>query len=117
MIPLVAGVLVLAVATVSFAECFATAQTPEQHACCAAMKGDCEMAVSAACCAPEATDAQGLTATTQTITVAAVAVLVAILPASAVASPASSHVIPAPDGSASGPPGVPTYLFLSSFRI
>ena len=107
----------LAVALVSSAECFAAAKTEEQHACCAAMRGECETAVSAACCATEATDAQGLTATKQTITVAAVAVLVAILPASAVASPASSHVIPAPDGSAAGPPGVPTYLFVSSFRI
>lgn len=117
MIRSVAGVLMLAVAVVSSAECLAAAQTPEQHACCAAMMGECEMAVSAACCATEPTDAQGLTATKQTIAVIPVAVLVAILPASAVASRASSHVVPAPDGSSSGPPGIPTYLFVASFRI
>jgi len=117
MIRPIAGVLVLAMAVVSSAECFAAMQmTPDQHACCAAMKGECEMAVSASCCPTDTTE-PGVVAAKPAISLVPAAVLVAVLsvPPVAVANP--SHVIPAPDASSSGPPGVPTYLFVSSFRI
>jgi len=107
----------LAVAVVSSGDCLTAAQkTPEQHACCLAMKGECEMAVSASCCATGETESHGLVAIKATPTVP-VAVLVAILTVPPVAASANSHVVSVSDASSAGPPGVPTYLFVSSYRI
>ena len=113
-----AGALVLAVALASSAECLTAAQmTPDQHACCAAMKGACEMAVGAPCCASDATDSTGFLAIKPTLAPTPVAVLVAVLSVPRVVAVPVGHADAAPDASALGPPGVPTYLFVSSFRI
>lgn len=105
----------LVLAFVSSAECFAAMQTTvEQHACCAAMKGQCEMAVSASCCP---TESQRFVAPKATTSLIPVAVLVAVLGVPPVAPARPSHVVAPADASSSGPPGVPTYLFVSSFRI
>jgi len=90
----IAGGLMLAIAVVSSAECLTVAQkTPEQHACCAAMKSECEMAVTVSCCATEATASQGFTATKPMIAVAPVTVLAAVLSMPPVAALLSVHVV------------------------
>jgi hypothetical protein len=110
-------VLTLMLVFVSANECVTTAMTPEQKACCAAMKGDCEMSVSSPCCPPETQESQSFLAAKPTIAVVPVAVLVAVLGVPPVSRPSAAHTIAPPDASSSGPPGVPTYLFVSSFRI
>ena len=118
MIRPVAGALMLAVAVVSSGECLRAAQmTPDQHACCVAMKGECEMAITASCCGTEASESLGVIATKATVDLVPVSVLVAVLSLPAVAESLDSHIAAAPEASSSGPPGVPTYLFVSSFRI
>ena len=117
MIRRVARVLLFAVAIAPSVECFASAQmTPAQHVCCAAMKGECDMAVSASCCPTDTTESLGVVSTKQIVDFNPVSMLVAVLSVPLVAA-SVDHVVPAPEGSSSGPPGVPTYLFVSSFRI
>lgn len=116
-IRLVAGALVLAVAIAPSVECFASAQmTPARHACCAAMNGECDVAVTASCC-PTDTDSLVFISTKQTVDFNPVAVLVAILSMPAIADSLEWRTVAPAETSASGPPGVPTYLYISSFRI
>ena len=114
----IASTLLLAFAVASSAECLTIGLTPEQKACCATMPQDCgEMAVESSCCASETHQADGVVATKPAVAVAPVATLLAILSAPAVSAPSSSRLAFTTETSSAGPPGVPTYLFVSSFRI
>ena len=118
MIRLVASAVMLAVAIAPSVECFASAQmTPAQHACCAAMKGECDMAISASCCPTDTAESLGLISTKQTVDFNPISVLVAILSVPLIAESLEWRSVSPVETSSSGPPGVPTYLFVSSFRI
>ena len=115
---LTASASLVAMAFVVSATCVSAAQmTPEQHACCEAMQHDCgKAAVEMSCCGGKADQDRSLAAAKPTATPAPTAVLVAIL--ATVYEPSSvesrTWVLDTPSPS---PPGVPTYLFVSSFRI
>ena len=112
-----AGVLILVVSLAPSAECFASAHmTPAKHACCAVMNGACDMSVTASCCPPDTT-VPGLIPAKHTIDLDPGSIVIAMLSAPALPAFSDSHVARAPDVSSVGPPGVPTYLFVSSFRI
>jgi len=115
----IATAVMLAVAVVSSAQCLAGASmTAEQKACCAAMHGDCgEMAIASSCCTGEGQGDQSLVAMKPAAGFVPVAALLAILSAPAVSLPASPRPLLAAERSSAGPPGVPTYLFVSSLRI
>lgn len=90
----------------------AVSQTAAQRACCAAMAHECgDMALESACCATPAGSDYALIG----------------IPPVPVALPTAtlddtSGLVPPPrraayDASPVRPPGIPTYLFVSSFRI
>jgi hypothetical protein len=113
----IASTLMLAFAVLSSAECLTAGLKPEQKACCAAMQHHCgEMAIESSCCSGEVEGLQGFTATKPSVDVIPVVALVAMLttpsPPIAIAQRATVTEL-----SSTGPPGVPTYLFVSSFRI
>jgi hypothetical protein len=114
----VAGVLTLVFAVVSSAECATGAtMTEEEKACCAAMHGDCEMAIAATCCTGEVQDDQSLVATKADVVLVPAQPLLAVLDTPPVILRSlPRHLVPT-ERSSTGPPGVPTYLFVSSFRI
>ncbi|HVL65958.1 MAG TPA: hypothetical protein VM364_01720 [Vicinamibacterales bacterium] len=112
---LIGSVLALVLVAAAGATCLkAAAQTDAQRACCEAMAHDCgEMALEAACCLVEPqTDYARI----------AIAAVPLVLPTVnvadqlAAAAPAVRHWS-ARESSLVRPPGVPTYLFVSSFRI
>jgi hypothetical protein len=113
----IASTLILVFAVVSSAECLTAGLSAEQKACCAAMQHDCgKMRVESSCCTGDVENLQGLTATKPSVGLLPVVALVAILttPLTPIAVAPRASV---PDLSSIGPPGVPTYLFVSSFRI
>ena len=112
-----ASLAVAALAVMVFATCVSKAMTPEEMACCEAMHHDCgEMAVQSSCCGGRADQDHSLAATKPTMAPVPVAELVAI-----VATPYEPHQVDSgiwvSETSSPSPPGVPTYLFVSSFRI
>jgi hypothetical protein len=111
----IAGVMVLALALVSSAECLRGSMSAQEMACCAAMKGDCHKKITS-CCTGEAQSLHSVAATKPVLNLAPTQVLVALLqmPVTAVAQHRSFKV---PDLTSAGPPGVSTFLFVSSFRI
>ena len=114
----VGSLLMLAIAVASSSECLTTAQnTPVEHACCVGMKGTCDMAIGASCCPNEKTETLGVIATKPQFKLIPGPPLVAILSTSPPAKYRQSSNSLTPKLSSSGPPGVPTYLFVSSFRI
>ena len=100
------------------ATCVSAAQmTPEQHACCEAMRHDCgKAAVQMSCCGGRVDQDQTLAAAKTTATPVPSPVLVAIL-AIVYEPPSLDSRTWVSDTSSPSPPGVPTYLFVSSFRI
>lgn len=112
----VAGVILLAVATVPSLECFFGAgMSTMPHSCCPAMHGACpDTALQASCC--DSTEDLSLAPAKPTVAPAPVAVLVAILPMAEVPPFIDSRTWDFETSSPS-PPGVPTYLFVSSFRV
>lgn len=115
---LAASVLTVAMTLVLVATCLAAVEmTPEQKACCAAMAHDCgEMAFEKSCCIGEGPNDDGLVAVKATFAAFPPAIVVAVLdmPATLFA-PASRFA--ATDRAPVKPPGIPTYLFVSSFRL
>lgn len=114
-----AGVLMLAFAIASSVECVVGSEmTPEEKVCCAGMHGDCgEAAISMSCCPPDTPSAPSLAAAKSTVVFVPVAALVAVLAPPTPAVGPSSQFFAAIAESSSSPPGVPAYLFFSSFRI
>ena len=113
-----ANMLMVALAVVSSAECLAIGLTPEQKACCAAMQHDCgRMAIESSCCANETHDDPSVAATKPSAGFVPVAALFAILTAPSISLQGSPRFAVTAETSSPGPPGVPTYLFVSSFRI
>ena len=111
-----AGVLLLAFAFVSSAECVLGSMSAEEMACCAAMKGDCDMSITSSCCTGEVQNVHSLAATKPVVEFATTPVLVAILqPLLMAAEP--RHFDGVRETASASPPGVSTYLFVSSFRI
>jgi hypothetical protein len=90
---------------------------PEQMACCAGMHGDCDMAISTPCCTGATPATNGVLATKPSVAFVAMAALLAVLTTPTLPVPIALGTSAASDHSAAGPPGVPTYLFVSSFRI
>ena len=115
----IAGAVTLAVAVVLSANCVtAKDMTPEQKACCAAMGHDCgALAIEQGCCEGEAQKVDALTPTGMPqFATPPVAVLVALL------DPLTPRAIPTgvfntAVGAQVKPPGTPTYLLVSTFRI
>jgi hypothetical protein len=116
---LIALAPMVAVAMVVFATCVAAATaTPAQRACCEAMNHDCgEMAMQSSCCTGAAQDhwRLGAAAKSSDQMVSApllVATVIGVDP---------PPLFPAGEAirrsSSPSPPGVATYLFVSSFRI
>jgi hypothetical protein len=113
-----AGLLILALAVVSFVQCaFGNAKTARLMACCAAMHGECGHMAISSCCPPETQSVPGSVATKPTTAPAPIAVLLAVLPTPALAISSGPRPLFAPDARSAGPPGVPTYVFVSSFRV
>lgn len=114
----VASVVVFAFAVASSAECAWRAyMTPEQMPCCAGVHGDCDMAISTPCCGGETPATDGVLATKPLVAFVPVAALLAVLATPTIPAPIAGGTFAAPDHSAASPPGVPTYLFVSSFRL
>lgn len=114
---IVSVTLASAITFVASVSCYAGDMMPTEMACCAAMAHHCgRMAQAHDCCTTEAPRAdQGTTVARVTIASPA-AVLAAILPVPLVDAarfPGSS----APLVATVKPPGIPTYLAVSSFRI
>jgi hypothetical protein len=111
----IACLMVLALALVSSAECLRGSMSAPEMACCAAMKGDCHKKITS-CCTGEAQSRHSVAPTKPALNLAPMPVLVALLqmPVTAVAEQRHFKV---PEPSSAGPPGVSTYLFVSSFRV
>ena len=112
----IAGVVLLAFAVVSSAECVLGSVSAEGMACCAAMKGDCDMSITSSCCTGEVQDYHSLAVTKPVLEFAPTQTLVAILQSPVTVAGQHRH-FELPETSSSSPPGVSTYLFVSSFRI
>ena len=97
--------------------CVSAAQTPEQRACCAAMQHDCgAMSIEASCCTGETDADYSLGAVKLTVGTFAFAIVTAIIDVPATSATSTGHFART-EPSALKPPGIPTYLFVSSFRI
>ena len=106
--------LAVVLAATTGATCLSAAQqTPAERACCDAMAHECgDMTLESACCATQPDSDYAVVA----ITTLPAALPVAVLEAT------TGFMAPAPrplmrDASFARPPGVPTYLFVSSFRL
>lgn len=101
-----------------FVTCVSAAQmTPAQKACCAAMQHDCgAMSVEASCCKGETDADHSLGAVKPTFATFAFATVTAIIDVPPTPDTSTSRFARA-EPSALRPPGIPTYLFVSSFRI
>ena len=91
--------------------------TPEQQVCCASMQHTCgEMAIETSCCTGERQPSAGMVgATTASATLAAASPTAVIAALPVPAAPAGVAFVV--DAAPVRPPGVPTYLFISAFRI
>ena len=110
--------LIAAMAVSLVATCFSAAEmTPEQQVCCASMQHACgEMAIETSCCTGERQPSAGMVAATPasaTFAAASPIAVIAALPVPAAPAGVAFVVNAAPVR----PPGVPTYLFISAFRI
>jgi hypothetical protein len=114
-----ASIATMALVAGVFASCVSAAEmTSAQKACCAAMEHDCgEMAIEAGCCAPDSQSSRSLTP---------VGLLAPVLlppPPSTppvelfVLSPPLSSAVAGSEAAVPRPPGVSTYLLISTFRI
>ena len=113
-----AGAVTLAMAVVISLNCFAARNvTPEERACCAAMKHDCgATALEKQCCSGEALELESTAPTSVTSGPAApVQVLLAVL------EPLQPMLLgiaqPIAADAAAKPPGPPGYLLASILRI
>ena len=106
-----------AMTVVLFATCVAAAELPaDLMPCCRAMHHDCgETSVQASCCGGELQDARSLAATKPTTGPGPAAVLTTSLPM--VCAPDMAERQPRIAVRSSGPPAVPSYVLISSFRI
>ena len=93
--------------------------TPEQKACCAAMKHDCErMAGQMDCCATaKPTQLQQASAVKAIVFAAPVRILAAILVLPEPLDAGESHVVDSLKNTTQRPPGRSTYVLNSTFRI
>lgn len=110
----------LALAVVVSADCMTARDlTAAQKACCAAMGHDCgEGAVRPDCCpAPTAQIAQLSVAKTVPLVTAPQPVLASVLALTEPLADACLAVRDFLNGSSRKPPGVPTYLLISTFRL
>jgi hypothetical protein len=107
-----------ALSTMLFATCPAATELPgKAKACCAAMQDDCSGAsMEPICCAISSTTSPALVPARPADTRGLSGVIAVTLPHTAEPVFSPSHVVHASHVSPS-PPGVPTYLFVSSFRI
>lgn len=107
-----------ALCAMAFVTCLSAAELPARDmACCAAMQHDCHgMSMESSCCVAPAVPQQAVvppkSTPEHTLVGALVAILTHIVEPSAIQTrvSASAHLSPSP-------PGVPLYLFVSTFRI
>lgn len=109
-----AWTLAVMLAATTGATCLSAAQqTPAERACCAAMAHACgDMTLESACCATEAASDYALVAASPLPPALPVPVL-----DESIGFIAPAVRLGVRDTSRARPPGVPTYLFVSSFRI
>jgi hypothetical protein len=115
----VAGAVTLSMAVVLSVSCLAAKEmTPEEKVCCAAMGHDCgAAAVEVNCCSGEAAKVDALAPITiETLASAPLPVVVALLEMPDLVDRVSGirHSGSQPPVR---PPGIPTYLLVSTFRI
>jgi hypothetical protein len=115
----IASALMVAFAVVSSAECMLGAHmTPEQKACCVAMQHDCgAMAIQSSCCVGKDGDDQAFVASKPSEGFVPVAALLAVLSTAPPPLIPSARLWRRVESFSASPPGIPTYLFVSSFRI
>jgi hypothetical protein len=101
-----------------FATCLSSAEMmPEQKACCAAMAHNCgQTAVETSCCAGEVQSDAGLVAARPTFSTFSLGILMPVIAAPTVLAIPNGHSW-ITDRSPLRSTNVPTYLFVSSFRI
>ena len=108
----------MVIAVVVSASCLAGGQTPEQRACCAAMGHDCGgAAMEAVCCTGEAAKRDAVSpSSVETLAKVHPQILVAILD---MPEPHGAVGVQRARGTAefASPPGLPTYLLVSTLRI
>ena len=111
----VAVTLVVAIAAIVSANCLtARTQTAAERACCAAMAHHCgEAAINAKCCGERTQNRDSVAALTAAALTAPVPGLLAILDMPAVATGSGVAV----SSVFVKPPGIPTYVLVSTFRI
>ena len=110
--------LIAAMAVSLVATCLSAAEmTPEQQVCCASMQHACgNMAVETSCCTGERQpSAEMVAATTASATFAAATPIAVIAALPVPAAPTGGAFLV--DAAPVRPPGVPTYLLISAFRI
>ena len=112
----VAGLLGLAMGLVSSATCFAAIvkmDETQHHACCAGMNKDCDasMAPQGECCAVQNADVARI-AGARPFTPSLVLINVLVVQAPLISLSRASF-----DPGVSRPPGLPTYLLVSTFRV
>jgi hypothetical protein len=106
-----------ALCTMLFATCLTAAEMPAKDlACCAAMQHDCDgMSMESSCCVAPSTPQHAVVSSKPTQDPGP-ASIPATLPAMGSLA-VEPQVRLKPEISATSPPGVPTYLFVSTFRI
>jgi hypothetical protein len=107
-----------ALCAMTFVTCLSAAELPARDmACCAAMQHDCHgMSMESSCCVAPAVSQHAVVPPKPAPEDTLVGVLVAIL-MHTVEPPAIQSSVAAPAHLSPSPPGVPLYLFVSTFRI
>ena len=110
--------LIAALALLSSVVCYA-GETPQiEMACCATMAHDCgRMAPAHECCSTEAPRVEQGSTVARVAIDPPVVVLIAVLTAPPVMETVSTSTFAPASPASIKPPGVPTYLAVSSFRI
>ena len=106
-----------ALCTMLFATCLTAAtQTERRMSCCPVMQDCGTVAMASSCCAVPSSPSHALIPARPAQPQKAVATVAATL-LHVGSLPIVLHIRLKPDATSAGPPGVPTYLFVSSFRI
>jgi hypothetical protein len=115
---LIAAVLAAVMTVAVSVNCFAPSRSQAEKDCCAKMSNDCgRLAQAHECCRSEAPRVdQGSAVTRISLAPPAVTVIAVLVPDLVVSSPANAHRERLSAFSVK-PPGLPTYLLVSSLRI
>jgi hypothetical protein len=107
----------VALCTMLFATCLSAAELPaREKACCAAMQHDCDGMAMSSCCVAPAVPEHAVVPSKPAEPQPLVVVIIAT-PTPVVDQPVIRQHLPVAANVTASPPGVQTYLFVSSFRI